>query len=113
LEEGSGVKNVTLWFSVDDSEWESLDMTLQGGNWTCVIPGQAENATVTFYVECYDNVENFAATLERAYTVKAAGNGGGGAVSGFPLSWLLLIIALIGSGVGGTIYYYRYRKRRV
>jgi len=113
FEEGSGVKNVTLWFSVDDSEWESLDMTLQDGNWACVIPGQAENATVTFYIECYDDAGNFAATLERAYTVKAAGNGGGGAVSGFPLGWLLLIIALIGSGIGGTIYYYRYRKRRV
>lgn len=111
FEEGSGIQNVTLWFKIDDGEWNSLAMTLQNGNWTGVILGQEENVTVTFFVECYDNAGNSAVTQENAYTVKAEG-GGAGAVSGFPLSWLLLIIAVIASVIGGTVYYYKYRKKR-
>ncbi|MBX5328166.1 MAG: Ig-like domain repeat protein [Candidatus Bathyarchaeota archaeon] len=111
FEEGSGIQNVTLWFKIGEGEWNSLAMSLQNGNWTGVIPGQEENATVAFFVECYDNAGNSAVTQENAYTVKAEG-GGAGAVSGFPLSWLLLIIAIIASVIGGTVYYYKYRKKR-
>ncbi|MEM2117922.1 MAG: Ig-like domain-containing protein [Candidatus Bathyarchaeia archaeon] len=112
FEEGSGIQNVTLWFKIDDGELNGLAMTLQNGNGTGVILGQEENVTVTFFVECYDNAGNSAVTQEKAYTVKAE-DGDAGAVSGFPLSWLLLIIAIIASVIGGTVYYYKYRKKRV
>jgi len=80
-------------------------MTVQNNNWTCVIPGQEENATVRFYVECYDNVENFATTVEETYTVKAT------YASGFPLHWLLLIIAVILAALGSAIYFFKFRKK--
>jgi hypothetical protein len=108
LEEGSGIRNVTLWYRVNITEWECLNMTFQDGNWTCVIPGQVEKAPVEFYVESYDNAGNFAATLERVYFVKAAAGG----VSGFPLDWLLLTIIIIGAVSGAAVYYFKFRKKR-
>ena len=112
LEEGSGVKNASLWFRVNVSEWQRLDMSLHEGNWTCTIPGQVGGANVTFYLECYDNAENFAATLERGYTVKPADEEGDKGAAGFPLSGLLLIIAIIGLVVGSTLYVFKFRKKR-
>jgi hypothetical protein len=106
FEDGSGIKNVTLWYRVGNGEWNNLNMTLEDGNWTTGIPGQEENAIVTFYAECYDNVGNHAATAQTIYTVKAKGEGG------FPLSWLLLIIVIIGLVTGGAIYYYKIRKKK-
>ena len=32
FEEGSGIRNVTLWFKTNISEWKSLNMTFQNGN---------------------------------------------------------------------------------
>lgn len=106
FEEGSGIGNVTLWFRTNTSGWECSSMTLQNGNWTCRIPGQAENATVEFYAECYDNAGNFAATLEKSYTVKAT------YVSGFPLHWLLLIIACVGAALTSAAYFFKFRKKK-
>ncbi|MGQ9641224.1 MAG: hypothetical protein ACUVUF_03755 [Candidatus Bathycorpusculaceae bacterium] len=86
-------------------------MTLEsGGNWTAGIPGQEENTIVTFIVECYDNVGNHAMTTQITYTVKAKGGEGG--FLGFPLSWLLLIIVVIGLLSGYVIYYYRLRNKK-
>ncbi|MEM3672935.1 MAG: Ig-like domain repeat protein [Candidatus Bathyarchaeia archaeon] len=107
FEDGSGIKNVTLWYRVGNGEWNSLNMTLENGNWTAGIPGQEENAIVTFYVDCYDNAGNYAATTQTIYTVKAKGEGG---FFGFPLSWLLFIIVIIGLVSGGIIYY-KIRKK--
>ncbi len=109
FEDGSGIKNVTLWYRVDNGEWNGLNMTLEDGNWTAGIHGQEENAIVTFYVDCYDNAGNHAATAQTIYTVKAKSEGG---FFGFPLSWLLLIITIIGLASGGVIYYYKIRKKR-
>lgn len=109
FEDGSGIKNVTLWYRVGNGKWNSLNMTLENGNWTAGIPSQEENAIVTFYVDCYDNAGNHAATTQTIYTVKAKGESG---FFGFPLSWLLLIIVAIGLASGGVIYYYKIRKKR-
>jgi len=106
FEEGSRINNVTLWLKINDGEWENLTMTPEDSNWTCTIPGQAENATVIFYVECYDNAGNFGVTSENSYTVGVT------YVSGFPLHWLLAIIAIIVAIVSSTAYYYKYRKKR-
>ena len=107
FEEGSGIRNVTLWFKTNISEWKSLNMTFQNGNWTCTVPGQAENVMVTFYVECYDNAGNSARTSEYVYSV----GGKKQQVTGFPLSWLLLIIVIISIAIGLTTYFYKFRKR--
>ena len=69
FEEGSGIRNVTRWFKTNISEWKSLSMTFQNGNWVCTVPGQAENVMVTFYVECYYNADNSARTFEYVYSV--------------------------------------------
>jgi len=110
IEEGSGVKNASLWFRVNASEWQRLDMSYQNGNWICTIAGQASGANVTFYLECYDNAGNFAATLERSYTVKLEGEES--KAMGFPLSGLLLIIALIGLVIGSSLYIFKFRKKK-
>jgi len=102
FEVGSGIANVTLWFKIDQGEYESLNMTLQGDRWTCTILGQNANVTVRFYVECYDNAGNRAATLERSYTVEAA-------APGFPLYWLLAIIAFIVAALAISVYFLRKR----
>jgi len=107
FDEGSGIRNVTLWFKTNTSEWKPLNMTFQNGNWTCTIPGQAENTTVTFYVECYDNAGNSAQTFEHIYSVKGKEK----QAAGFPLSWLLLIIIVISIAIGLTTYFYKFRKR--
>ena len=103
---GSGIKNATLWFRRLGDEWTSKPMTLQGGNWTCTIPGQDENVIITFYAEFCDNAGNFAKTSESYYSVKAAQG------AGFPLYWLLLIILIIFGVILSTVYYFRLRKRR-
>lgn len=105
-ESGSGIKNATLWFRRLGDEWTSKPMSLQGGNWTCTIPGQEENAVITFYAEFYDNAGNVAKILEEYYIVKASPG------PGFPLYWLLLIIIVIFGAILSTAYYFRLRKRR-
>ena len=105
-ESGSGIKNATLWFRRLGGEWISNPMILQGGNWTCTIPGQEENAVIIFYAEFYDNAGNVAKTLEEYYIVKASPG------AGFPLYWLLLIIIVIFGAILSTAYYFRLRKRR-
>ena len=104
---GSGVKNVTLWFRTDESKWQRLEMNLKDGNWTCLIPGQNESRIVIFYIECYDNAGNYARTIEEIYAVKAAQT----QQQPFPLSWLLLIIIIIGAAVTLTTYIFRHRRK--
>ncbi len=107
FEHGSGVRNVTLWFTANTSKWEPLDMRLQDNNWTCEISGQEADVTALFYVKCFDNAGNFAATKMETYTVK----GEKGYVSGFPLGWLLLIIAVIGAAAALGVYFFKFRKK--
>jgi hypothetical protein len=112
VEDGSGIKNVTLWFRCLGGEWQNMPMIFENRNWTCVIPGYEKNAIITFYVECFDNAGNSAKTPENHYIVKAAGEGGvAPAAEGFPLYWLILIILIIFAVLASTAYYIRKRKR--
>ena len=112
VEEGSGIKNVTLWFRQLGGEWQNMPMTFENGNWTCTIPGYNENTIITFYVECFDNAENSAKTPENYYIVKAEGEGGvAPAAEGLPLYWLILIILVMFAVLASTAYYIRKRKR--
>jgi len=112
VEDGSGIKNVTLWFRRLGGEWQNMSMIFENENWTCTIPGYDENAIITFYVECFDKAGNSAKTTENYYIVKAAGEGGvAPAAEGFPLYWLILIILVIFAVLASTAYYIRKRKR--
>jgi len=66
--EASGLKNVTLWYTTN-TVWSFLDMTMQGGSWTAIIPGQSPGVTVKFFVEAFDNAENNDKTSTFRYTV--------------------------------------------
>jgi PKD repeat protein len=63
----SGVKNSTLWYTTD-TVWSSLEMTLQYGSWTVIIPGQSEGTTIKYYIKAFDNAENSAETSTASYT---------------------------------------------
>ncbi|UCD26676.1 MAG: PKD domain-containing protein, partial [Candidatus Bathyarchaeota archaeon] len=69
----SGIKNVTLWYRMDD-EWAPIEMVMRNGLWTATIPGQGADVNVKFYIEAYDNVDNGAKTVTYNYTVKAHPN---------------------------------------
>ncbi len=69
----SGIKNVTLWYKIDD-EWYFLKMEMPDGLWTATIPGQSAGVKVEFYIESYDNMGKYAKTLTYDYTVKAPPN---------------------------------------
>jgi len=61
-DEGSGVKNATLYFSTDS--WASVNISKamtydnRTGSWTSTIPEQPLGTTVKFYILAYDNAEN-------------------------------------------------------
>ncbi len=99
--DGSGVKNVTLWYNVT-GEWQSLEMTPQNANWTATIPRQSGDATVTFYVEAYDGAANCEVTTSYKYAVKPAP---------WPLAWLAGI-ALGVAALTGAVLYVLYRRRK-
>ncbi len=66
--EASGLKNVTLWYTIN-TVWSFLDMTMQDGKWTTTIPGQSQGTPVKFFVEAFDNAENNGKTSTFRYTV--------------------------------------------
>ncbi len=101
--DGSGIRNVILWYNVT-GEWQSLEMTSANANWTATIPGQSGDATVTFYVEAYDNAGNGEVTTLYRYKVKPAP---------WPLAWLAGIALGVAALTGAAIYaLYRRRKKK-
>jgi PKD repeat protein len=66
--EASGVKNVILWYKIDD-EWPYIEMTMHDGLWNAIIPGQSGGVTVKLFIKAYDNAGNYAATPIFDYTV--------------------------------------------
>ncbi|KON32482.1 hypothetical protein AC477_02965, partial [miscellaneous Crenarchaeota group-1 archaeon SG8-32-1] len=62
----SGVKNVTLWYEIDNS-WISIVMLKQTGLWNATVPKQSTDVSVTFFIEAFDNAENNANTSNLEY----------------------------------------------
>jgi len=56
----SGVKNVTLWYSINSGNWQSVSMTYNTTTslWEAEILGQPLNTNVTYKIEAFDNAEN-------------------------------------------------------
>jgi hypothetical protein len=69
-DEQTYIFNVTLWFKTEE-KWHPLNMTFKEGFWTAIIPKQASDTVVEFYVETYDIVGNKAETETYNYTVRA------------------------------------------
>jgi PKD repeat protein len=67
--EASGVKNVTMWYTLNDV-WLFAEMTLQDALWRGTIPGQNPNEVIKFFVEAFDNAENSDKTSTFASIVK-------------------------------------------
>ncbi|RLI20024.1 hypothetical protein DRO54_07185 [Candidatus Bathyarchaeota archaeon] len=105
LEGESGLEKAVLWFRTELTGWQALNMMYEDGNWTCTIPGQHNETTVIFYVECCDKAGNSASTELQMYTVKAA------AVQAFPLGWLLAITLACAAAGSIVVYLYRYRRK--
>lgn len=67
-DELSGVKRVTLNYTVGDGAWFAVDMThLQGDVWNATIPALPYDTSVTYRVVAEDNMENTISTEELGY----------------------------------------------
>ncbi|MEM4713144.1 MAG: right-handed parallel beta-helix repeat-containing protein [Candidatus Bathyarchaeia archaeon] len=66
---GSGVKNVTLWYSTDNgTTWTTLNMTeLLANTYQATIPGYGNCTWVTYKIIAYDNTENMAVKDNNGY----------------------------------------------
>ena len=57
----SGVKNVTLYYTNDTVSYKvPMNYNSTSGLWEATIPGYPLNTHVTYYIEAYDNAENYA-----------------------------------------------------
>jgi len=102
---GSGVQNVTLLFKNKTiTEWQSIPMTLKGGNWTVSLANQSDTL-FTFVIKAFDKAGNMADSVEQEFKVAAP--------AGVSLAWILAAIAAIGAGSGGGVYYWRRRRKRL
>lgn len=69
-DELSGVKNVTLWYSVAGGSWIQLQMSFEDGKWVATIPGQEADVEVTYYFKAYDKAGNLAYSMYYSYRVE-------------------------------------------
>ncbi|MFX0139556.1 MAG: hypothetical protein ACFFDN_38295 [Candidatus Hodarchaeota archaeon] len=68
-EHGASVKDVFLYYSVDDGVWEETIMVLQEGKYYGEIPPQPEDSEIIYYIKIIDEAGNVIETDE--YTEKA------------------------------------------
>ena len=71
----SGIKNVTLLWSVNGKKILSLTMIMEDDVWKATIPGQSDDTRIFFSIESYDDAGNCAKSQWNGYTVKAAATG--------------------------------------
>ncbi|MEM2972235.1 MAG: hypothetical protein QW270_07455, partial [Candidatus Bathyarchaeia archaeon] len=69
---GSGVKNVTLWYSIDNgTTWTTLNMTeLAANTFQATIPGYGNCTWITYKIVAYDNNENMAVADNNGYNYR-------------------------------------------
>ena len=65
---GSGIKNVALFYSVDDGPWKEIEMLLAEGKYRCGIPPQSGGAEIRYYIEISDLAGNTIKTEEETIT---------------------------------------------
>ncbi|MEM3628632.1 MAG: CARDB domain-containing protein [Candidatus Bathyarchaeia archaeon] len=66
---GSGVKNVTLWYSLNNgTTWTILNMTeLAANTYQATLPGYGNCTWITYKIIAYDNTENMAVKDNNGY----------------------------------------------
>ncbi len=55
---GSGMKNATLHYRIDEKEWIDVPMLFENGVWNADIPGERGGSIVEYYVTLYDVAGN-------------------------------------------------------
>ncbi|MGY8688914.1 MAG: lamin tail domain-containing protein, partial [Verrucomicrobiales bacterium] len=54
-EDPDGIESITLYYSVDEEDWQTLPMTAQASGFEAIIPDQSSNDIIQFYVEGVDS----------------------------------------------------------
>ncbi|MEM2780470.1 MAG: NosD domain-containing protein [Candidatus Bathyarchaeia archaeon] len=69
---GSGVKNVTLWYNLNNgTTWITLNMTeLAANTYQATIPGYGNCTWITYKIVAYDNAENMAVKDNNGYNYR-------------------------------------------
>jgi hypothetical protein len=101
----SGVERANLWFkNTTMTNWQSITMELKDGNWTAILKNQSDTR-VAFYIEAFDKAGNRAETTQQFEFAVAA-------PIGFPLMWILAVIAIILIALVAVIYLLDRRRRK-
>ena len=105
-ERASGIANVTLYYSVDDITWFSIEMTLNGGLYEATIPGQMGDVMVEFYIKVYDNAGNHVSTPKYSDMTKPAE----ATPKGLPTFLLVGVGVGVALLIGIAVYFYHVKK---
>jgi len=101
----SGVKNVTLWYAVDDAlTFQPISMQWQNGQWRATIPAQNGGVTVQFFVKAFDNEQNGAMYPSPPYGYTVVNES---VASPFPLELAVALVIVVAIIVGILIKYRR------
>jgi hypothetical protein len=70
VEDDYDIENVTLYWKVGDSEWNTITMGhLEGNEYRATIPPQDQGVTITYFIRAFDTVGNHVDSNEQTYTV--------------------------------------------
>ncbi len=67
----SGVLEVVLSYSVDNSTWVNVTMSEFGEEWNCSIPGQSVDSEVVYRVYAWDTLGNLGVSDTKSYLTQA------------------------------------------
>ena len=70
FDEVSGIAKVTFWCRLAGEEWEEMPLEFDVEVWRASIPGQEGGEVVEFYIECYDDFGNYAASEVYSFMVR-------------------------------------------
>ncbi|MFX1563677.1 MAG: hypothetical protein ACFFDP_10280 [Promethearchaeota archaeon] len=68
----TGVKNASLYYSVDSGPWTRVTMSHTGNMYSATIPAQIAEVEVRYYIETFDNAGHRRTSSEYSYTTEAA-----------------------------------------
>lgn len=98
IDHGTGIKNITLWFSTDNgTNWTLKEMEQNGELYQATIPGYGNCTWVTYKIIAYDNAENIAIKDNNGYNYQYH------VIPEFPSTALSLAILTITTLIATTI----------
>lgn len=96
----SGVKEVWLYYSINNTDWNKVLMSTEDSVYKATIPKQGESTTIQYYFEAYDNADNKAQTNIYSFTVK----------TNIPLYYYLLHPLVMGGVIAIILTFIALRK---